>query len=420
LVQKKPARMKFIISKPSEKISGKVVLPSSKSISNRLLIIGALSGQAANLENLSESDDTLVMLRALQSIQKTRDIGHAGTAMRFLTAYFAAGDKEVILTGSERMKERPVGELVQALIKLGANIRYTEKKGFPPLKINGTRLNGGLLTIDGSISSQFISAILMIAPVFEKGLEIDIKGDIVSGAYIRMTLELMRRCGAKYSWSGNKIKVYSGNYIIGNYTVESDWSAASYWFAMVLLSDAASLELPFLFRESLQGDAVVSDIFDRLNIETGFRTDGISVTKREDGKLPDHMELDFTACPDLVQTMAPVLCAINVKFRFTGTKTLRIKETDRIAALQNELKKTGYVLHTDKGGTFLEWSGETCEKDILPEIETYHDHRMAMGFAPLALKFGSIVIKDPMVVTKSYPRFWDDLKQVGFSIQHID
>lgn len=410
--------MKFIISKPSGPIKEKIILPSSKSISNRLLIIDALSGGKADLSNLSDSDDTLLMKKALQSGSNVKDIGHAGTAMRFLTAFYASGKEEVILTGSDRMKQRPVGALVEALLQLGADIEYVDVKGFPPLKIKGTRLKGGSLSIDGSVSSQFISALLMISPMMKDGLELELKGHIVSGSYIRMTLELMKQWGVQYSWIGNVIKLSEGEYKSDRFSVESDWSASSYWYAIAALSDEADITLPFLFRNSLQGDSLVSELFDDLDINTAFSPDSITISKGREGAYA-KLNLDFTVCPDLVQTLAVVLCAMGIEFHFTGTQTLRIKETDRISALQKELQKFGFLLQTNSEGSFLDWSGEMCEAQSDPEIETYHDHRMAMAFAPLALKFGTVTIKDPMVVTKSYPDFWEDLKRVGFNVEEL-
>ena len=410
--------MKFIISKPSGPIKEKIILPSSKSISNRLLIIDALSGGKADLSNLSDSDDTLLMKKALQSGSNIKDIGHAGTAMRFLTAFYASGKEEVILTGSDRMKQRPVGALVEALLQLGADIEYVDVKGFPPLKIKGCKLKGGRLTIDGSVSSQFISALLMISPMMKDGLELELKGNIVSGSYIRMTLELMKQWGVQYSWIGNVIKLGEGEYKSERFSVESDWSASSYWYAIAALSDEADITLPFLFRNSLQGDSLVSELFDDLDINTAFSPDSITISKKREGAYA-KLKRDFTVCPDLVQTLAVVLCAMGIEFHFTGTQTLRIKETDRISALQKELQKFGFLLQTNSEGSFLDWSGEMCEAQSDPEIETYHDHRMAMAFAPLALKFGTVTIKDPMVVTKSYPDFWKDLKRVGFNVEEL-
>jgi len=412
--------MKFKISKPRGTISGEIYLPASKSISNRLLIMEALAEERAELINLAESDDTMLLKKALHSDNNIIDIGHAGTAMRFLTAYYASGNRDVILTGSERMKSRPIGELVDALCFLGGKIKYLGSPGFPPLKIKGTCLRSGVLSVDSSISSQFISALLMIAPRIRNGLEIELKGKIASGTYIRMTLELMKQWGIDYSWTGNRIKVYEGHYKTGSYTVESDWSAGSYWYAIACLSDGAVLNLPFLFRESLQGDAVVSELFKKLLVDTNYVSGGVTISKKLADKHPDRMVLDFTLCPDLVQTMATVLCASGIHFHFTGTETLIIKETDRIRALQKELGKLGFLLRTDEAGTFLEWNGEIYEPDPSPEIDTFNDHRMAMAFAPLALKFGTVVIKDPMVVTKSYPHFWEDLRKIGFGVKEID
>ncbi|MBN1133011.1 MAG: 3-phosphoshikimate 1-carboxyvinyltransferase [Bacteroidales bacterium] len=411
--------MAYLISKPSVSPSGRIILPSSKSISNRLLIIDALTGSGGVLNNLAESDDTLLMKRALQTRNMEKNTGPAGTAMRFLTAFYAAGNQEVILTGSERMKKRPIGELVGALVKMGADISYLGEPGFPPLKIRGRTLKGGSLSVDGSISSQFISALLMIAPMIKNGLDLELQGELVSASYIRMTLELMRQWGAEYAWKDNRINIPEGRYQSRSYTVESDWSAASYWYAITALADKASFELPGLFKNSLQGDAVVSELFSKLAVKTEYLQEGVRISRNADGKTPEFIQFDFTLCPDLVQTLVPVLCASGIKFHFTGTRTLLIKETNRIFALQRELKKFGYNLKGGRDGSFLEWSGEVSRKDPDGIVETYHDHRMAMAFAPLCLKFGKIVIKDPEVVTKSYPAYWSELKRAGFGIDEI-
>jgi len=413
--------MKYTVRKPRQPLNAEITLPASKSISNRLLVMHALSGQHGNIFNLSESDDTVAMLKALGSTDGSGstsamiDIGHAGTTMRFLTAYYSCIPGEVNLTGSDRMKERPIGPLVNALRQLGADIRYTGKDGFPPLQIRGRQLLGGELEIDGSISSQFISALLMVAPALENGLILRLKGEMVSSAYIGMTLELMKQHGVSYRWEGSTISVFPGHYAEGSYRVESDWSAASYWFAMMLPGMHSRVALKVLEKESLQGDSCLTDIFSRLGVTTDFTIEGIILSKLVN-IVPARFDYDFTNAPDLVQTMAVALCLATVPFRFTGTRTLRIKETDRISALQHELKKLGYILESDPDGTFLSWNKETCAPEAHPVIETYHDHRMAMAFAPAALTLGEITIDNPKVVTKSYPRFWEDLGKAGFEV----
>lgn len=392
-----------------------VHLPASKSISNRLLIINALAGSSELPTDLSDSDDTRVMLEALSSEETIKDVGHAGTTMRFLAAYFSSRPGEVTLTGSDRMKQRPIGPLVDSLRNLGAEITYTGKDGFPPLAIRGTLMEGGEITVDGGISSQFISALLMIAPTMKQGLVLRIKGDLVSSSYVKMTLELMAECGARYRWDTGTITVFPGTYAVGDYRVESDWSGASYWYAMALLEEHARLRLSFLKNESLQGDSALVNIFHGLGLLSEFRQ-GQLVLTRLARIHPGIFSYDFTNSPDIVQSMAVALCMAGIPFRFTGTQTLRIKETDRILALQNELRKLGFVMETDKKGSFLAWNKQHCEPDPDPVIATYHDHRMAMAFAPVALSLGHIRIRDPMVVTKSYPQFWEHLKKAGFRV----
>jgi len=410
--------MIYQVSRPASILKTTVRLPASKSISNRLLIINALAGSSELPENLSESDDTRVMLEALSSDIETKDVGHAGTSMRFLAAYFSCRPGKVVLTGSDRMKERPIGPLVDALRSLGAEINYAGKDGFPPLEIHGSKMDGGEITIDGSISSQFISALLMIAPTMKKGLVLHVKGDLVSASYVKMTLELMAENGAQYRWDTGTISVFPGTYAVGDYRVESDWSGASYWYVMALLEEHARIRLSFLKNDSLQGDSALVNIFHGLGLVSEFRRGQLDLTRLARIH-PGIFSYDFTNSPDIVQSMAVALCMAGIPFRFNGTQTLRIKETDRILALQNELKKLGFVLETDRKGSFLSWNKQYCEPDPDPVIETYHDHRMAMAFAPAALLLGHIRIKDPMVVTKSYPQFWEHLEKAGFRVNPI-
>lgn len=394
-------------------------LPASKSISNRLLIINALAGSNEIPQNLSDSDDTRVMLDALTSENGLKDVGHAGTSMRFLTAFFSCRPGDVVLTGSERMKERPMGPLVDALRSLGAEISYAGKEGFPPLEIHGNRMDGGEITIDGGISSQFISALLMIAPTMKKGLVLQIKGDLVSASYVKMTLELMAENGAHYRWDADRITVLPGTYAVGDSRVESDWTGASYWYAMALLEDHPRIRLSFLKNDSLQGDSALVNIFHGLGLVSEFRRGQLDLTRLARIH-PGIFSYNFTNSPDLVQSMAVALCMAGIPFRFGGTQTLRIKETDRIMALQEELKKLGFVLESDRKGSFLSWNKQCCEPDPDPVIETYHDHRMAMAFAPAAIALGHIRIKDPMVVTKSYPQFWEHLEKAGFRVEQFN
>lgn len=407
--------MKNVISAPLKAVTRTIHIPSSKSISNRMLIIRSLAGSGATLHNLSDSDDTKILRKALDIESDVKDVGHAGTAMRFLTAYLSTQTGEVILTGSERMKQRPVGPLVDALKQVGAHIEYLEKKGCPPLKIKGGGLLGGNIEIEAGISSQFISALMMIAPLLAGGLTIELKGRVVSSSYIEMTQSLMNSCGAGASFDGRTIAVPQGAYSMGNLTVESDWSGASYWFQVAALLPGSEIILSNLSRNSLQGDAALVQIFEPLGVQSGFNEEGLQLRSSKQ-ELPDHFTYDFTTCPDLVQTCAVTLCALEIPFHFTGTRTLRVKETDRIAALGKELGKLGFVLQDDPSGEWMAWDGSRCEQEQDPVIETYHDHRMAMAFAPLAIRLGKIVIDEPMVVTKSYPGYWDDLEKAGFGI----
>jgi 3-phosphoshikimate 1-carboxyvinyltransferase len=380
-----------------------------------MLIIRALAGSVSPLHNLSESDDTAVLSKALDREDAVKDVGHAGTAMRFLTAYLSTQPGEVILTGSQRMKQRPIGPLVDALKQVGARIKYMENEGYPPLRINGGALSGGSLEIEAGISSQFISALMMIGPVLEGGLTIELKGRVVSATYIEMTLALMNQCGAGASFDGKRITVPQGTYTVEDFKVESDWSGASYWFQVAALLPGSEITLPYLSGNSLQGDAVLVQIFEALGVHSTFTEEGLLLrSKKMD--MPEYFEYDFTGCPDLAQTLAATLCALGVPYRFTGTITLRVKETDRITALQTELKRLGFVLTADPKGEWLEWDGARCEAQSDPVIKTYHDHRMAMAFAPLAKCLGQISIEDPGVVSKSYPGYWSDLEKAGFRI----
>lgn len=386
-----------------------VNLPSSKSISNRLLLLNVLSGSDVLPENVSESDDTKVMQQALAGNLQHVDVGAAGTSMRFLTAYLALTDGEHTITGSQRMKQRPISLLVDALRSLGADITYLENEGFPPLKINGGSLSSGTVMLDGSVSSQYISALLMIAPRIEGGLRMNLLGRVNSKPYIAMTLSLMARFGARYEWIDNDINVHGGGYQYTPQRVESDWSAASYWYAMAALTPGVCYVLKGLDKDSLQGDSAVVDIAAALGVNTTFTDEGIVIRATAD--VPASFEYDFRQQPDLAQTFVVLCCLLGVNFSFTGLESLKIKETDRITALIVELRKLGYQLQTNDKD-MIAWDGARCEGDENPVISTYKDHRMAMAFAPAALVLDSILIDDPMVVTKSYPRYWDDLSML--------
>ena len=407
-------RLICTVSHKTHRVKVSLRPPASKSISNRLLIMSALSGNKMVIENLSHSDDTRVMLKALSNNENIKDIGHAGTAMRFLCAYYSVVSGEVVLTGSDRMKSRPIGALAETLKKLGAVVEYTEKVGYPPVKITGGTLHSQTIEIDSTISSQFISAILMIAPLFEKGLKIVLKGKTTSASYIWLSLNLMKRAGIEWTWEGSEISVFPGNYREGTYHVEPDWSGTSYWYAIAALSEKSEIRLEGMESESLQGDAVVKDIFQSLGVETLFTNDGALLRKKKIET--DFFRYDFILNPDLVQTLIPVCISLGIPFHITGTKTLLIKETNRITALVNEMKKFGADIEYDESGEWMRWDGsrsKPCEKIL---IDTYDDHRMALGISPMCLREGEIQINDPGVVTKSYPHYWEDLQKAGFSV----
>ncbi len=403
--------------RPLKEVNAEIKLPSSKSISNRALIINALAGSKEHPENVSDCDDTFVMIRALREMGDVIDIMAAGTSMRFLTAFLSITDGVRTITGTERMKNRPISILVDALRSMGANIEYAEKEGFPPLRITGNRNLKSQCTIAGDVSSQYISAILMIGPALNDGLELTITGNINSRPYIDLTLKIMRDFGAVAEWSGsNTIKVEPVKYKPTRYFVESDWSASSYWYEMLALSDGGSVRLPLLFEDSYQGDSKVADIFRNLGVETTFADKQVILTKK--GEPVKHLEYDFAQQPDLVQTFAVTCCMMGITFHFKGTQSLKIKETDRIEALKTELRKMGFVLNDSDNGAELFWDGERCDADEVAEISTYEDHRMAMAFAPAVIKGVKMQIQKPMVVTKSYPNYWNDLKKAGFGIEN--
>jgi 3-phosphoshikimate 1-carboxyvinyltransferase len=407
--------MNYVISAPGKPVQDTIYIPSSKSISNRMLVLEALAGGGTGVGNLSESDDTRLIRTALESTRPVKDIGHAGTAMRFLTAYYATRKGRVTLTGSRRMKERPVGPLVDALRELGGTILYLEREGCPPLDITGGACRGGRIRVDGSISSQFISALMMIGPVLEGGLHLTLEGEVVSGTYLQMTASLMRGGGADISIDGNEIAIRQGGYRFGPVDVESDWSGASYWYQVAALMPGALIRLPYLHQESLQGDSVLTEIFSRLGVESRFAESGVTLHSGT-AVLPGRFAYDFTGCPDLVQTCAATLCGLGIPFRFGGTRTLRVKETDRVAALQAELGKFGFRIDAGNDGEWIGWDGTRETGMDSPVVRTYHDHRMAMAFAPLCIPFGPVSIEDPLVVTKSYPGYWSDLGRAGFKI----
>ena len=412
----------YRLTAPSQ-LNQTICLPASKSISNRALIIYALSGGRYMPQNLSDCDDTEVIINALRFMPKEIDIKAAGTAMRFMTAYLSVMRGTHILTGTERMKQRPIGILVDALKTLGADIKYTGNAGYPPLRIIGKTLKGGLLSIPGNVSSQYISALLMIGPMLKNGLTLQLTGDIISRPYIDLTLWTMGEFGAEAEWTSvDTITVNHKPYQDHDYFIENDWSAASYWYEIVALSKNPDTEIRLtgLMDGSKQGDSVTRYIFSLLGVKTTFQTkqQGIpqTVTITQNGRCLPRLEYDFINSPDLAQTFVVTCAAKGIPFHFKGLSTLKIKETDRIEALKREMRKLGFVLH-DVDGCELYWDGERCEPSLEEGIDTYNDHRMALAFAPYALVTDGLIINNPHVVTKSYPHYWEDLQKAGFQIE---
>ena len=406
-----------------KKLITRISLPASKSVSNRALLLQALCPvKQYAIDNLAVCDDTNHMLQGVKDKRAGAsliDIGATGTAMRFLTAYLAITEGKTVITGSERMQQRPIGTLVEALRTLGADITYVNKDGYPPLRIRGKKLQGGPLEIEAGISSQYISALLMVAPFLTDGLTLHLKGNIASRTYIELTLDLMRRYGATAEWTDEQtIRVSPGTYEDTPLTVEADWSAASYWYELAAiaahLGHDIDITLPALTLDSRQGDRVVAQLFEKLGVKTEYSEHGARLIMDKNYQLSIvncQLEKDFTHCPDIAQTMAVTYCLLGIPYTFSGIHSLRIKETDRVAALIAELRKLGYVLRA-KGDELLIWDGTRCEAQEHPTIATYDDHRMAMAFAPAGLIYKGLTIEHPEVVTKSYPTFWEDLKRI--------
>lgn len=415
--------MQYKITAP-ERIQATINLPASKSISNRVLMIHALAGGDTLPDNLSDCDDTEVIIRALAAMPYEIDIKAAGTAMRFMTAYLSVTEGKHLLTGTDRMKRRPIAPLVNALRYLGADIRYAGETGFPPLIINGKTLEGGRLEVPGNISSQYISALLMIGPALKEGLELHLMGEIISRPYIDLTLWTMQEFGAEAEWTDmDIITVRPQVYKSHPYLIENDWSASSYWYEMLALQGASgsSIKLKGLTDGSKQGDSVVKYLFSLLGVKTTFdnKEEGqpTTVTLTRHRCLLPRLDYDFTGSPDLAQTFVVTCALLDIPFTFTGLASLKIKETDRIEALKAEMKKLGYLIKDENNNT-LRWEGERCTPSLQP-IDTYEDHRMALAFAPAAYRFPGLRINNPGVVSKSYPHYWDDLRKAGFNIEEV-
>lgn len=390
---------------------GGVPLPSSKSESNRVLIINALCKQSCELSNISEARDTQTMLRLLASDDLTLDVIDAGTTMRFLTAFCTVKNRETILTGSARMCERPIQLLVDALRELGATIDYVKNDGYPPIHIKDFKAIKNKLSIRGDVSSQYISALLMVAPSLPQGLELALVGKVGSLPYIQMTLQLMENFGVKHEWKGNEIHIAPQKYHAATYAVESDWSASSYWYSIVSLAHHAELKLLGLKKDSLQGDSEIVQIMEKLGVSTVFEHDGVLLRKMPTEKT---FEWDFTHCPDLAQTIAVIGAAKGVEMKMTGLESLKIKETDRLIAVRDELAKFGIKANDINDAELHIPAGQMHAPTEM--VKTYKDHRMAMAFAPLGLLF-EVEIERPEVVEKSYPKFWDNLQVAGFQIK---
>jgi 3-phosphoshikimate 1-carboxyvinyltransferase len=400
----------------NKKIKEEITISGSKSESNRLLILQKLFSEIS-IENLSDSDDSVHMQHALSTDEELVDIGHAGTAMRFLTSYFAVNEgRETLLTGSERMQNRPIEILVNALKDLGANISYEDKNGYPPIRIKGRKLTTDKVQINGNVSSQYISSLLLIASKLEKGLEIELIGKITSVPYINMTLSLLTQLGIENKFEGNFIKVFSKKEIEKQIViVESDWSSASYFYSIIALSEIGSeIKLSAYKKESLQGDSCLAKIYQHFGVSTSFGQDFITLKKEKESN-KEVLEIDLKNAPDIAQTIAVTCFAESISCNLSGLHTLKIKETDRLVALHDELSKLGASISVTDISLHLENSSE-INKNIA--IKTYNDHRMAMAFAPLALKV-PIKILNAEVVTKSYQKFWDDMQQLGIKIEDI-
>ena len=401
---------------PSRVIKVGLSLTGSKSITNRLLILRNIY-PSLTIKNKSKSEDSVVLENALKSSSNVKDINHAGTAMRFLTAFYSIlEDKEIIIKGSKRMHERPIYPLIDCLKLIGADISYLEKDGFPPIKIKGKKLNFKKVEISSNISSQFISAILLVAPKLVGGLVIELKGELISKPYVKMTLSLLNNLGIKTSFEGKLIKVANLEKIQEKcINVESDWSSASYWYSIVAFSKRAEVRLNNFYKKSIQGDSVLVKYYKELGVDTKFVENKIILTKIKDFTPPKNLTLNLVDSPDLAQTIAVTCFGLKIHCFLDGLQTLNIKETKRLNALKNELTKLGANVQVTESSLKI-FEAQKLKKNTI--INTYHDHRMAMSFAPLSLKI-PISIENPNVVVKSYPGFWDDLKKAGFIIKPI-
>ena len=406
--------MVYHLSRNKRSIKGIIEIGGSKSESNRLLMLREYSSDF-KITNLSKSDDTKTLVNALANTDKIIDVNHAGTAMRFLASYYASKlNSKITLTGSDRMKNRPIGILVDALRDLGAEIEYKEKEGYPPLRIIGKNLMGNEVSLPANISSQFISSLMMLGVKIDNGIKLNLEGNIASKPYILMTKKLMDKIGCNVVINNNEI-VISRNYKSLNkiVEVESDWSSASYFYSIVALSSDAEITLKIFKRDSIQGDSIVSKIYQKLGVETMYKEDSIIISKNKMSNLPDSLKLDLSDTPDLAQTIAVSCLGLGIECELSGLDTLKIKETDRIEALKKEFIKLGVDGITTSDNKIYFRGDQKLNNNI--KISTYQDHRMALSFAPLAVII-DISIESPNVVSKSFPDYWEDLKTLGFKI----
>ena len=411
--------MKKIQIKPSDLLkNSSIKISGSKSESNRILILNSIY-KNIKVSNLSNSDDTILLKSALDNLNEKIDIHHAGTAMRFLTAYLSTVEgKRFILTGSKRMKERPIGILVEALKDLGFKINYLEKNGFPPLKISGNKSKISNISLDSNVSSQFISALILIAPTLENGLKIKLEGKIVSKPYLNLTLKVLKKIGISYSFKKNIIEIKNVKKIRNNdYLIESDWTSLSYFYSIVAVNKKINIKLNNFFKDSFQGDSILNKIFIDLGVETKFlNASEILLSPIKKYKKPNNLSLNLIDSPDLAQTIAVTCMALKIPVEITGLQTLKIKETDRILALNNELTKFGAKIKYDDSSIVI-YTPKEFKKNI--NIDTYNDHRMALSVAPLGL-IVPITINDPDVISKSFPEYWNNLSQLGFNLKNLN
>lgn len=400
----------------NDEVRGVIALPASKSIANRLLVINALAANAITINNLSQANDTRLLHSILGELSFNTtseveiDCHDAGTVMRFLTAFFAITKGKWLLKGTERMHQRPIGILVEKLKELGTDIEYLQTEGYPPLLINGRQLKGGEISIDAGVSSQYISALMMIAPYLKNGLALKLEGKITSKPYISLTAGLMQQCGVQVVFMGNVVTIPEGKYRPTKITVESDWSAASYWYAIAAVANRAEIQLNGLLPDSLQGDSVIARLMEEFGVTTTFTNNGVLI--RNGGTVTNHFEHDFTDCPDLGPTFIALCGAMGIPARFYGLESLAIKESDRTAALATELEKVGVVFEQNGEYWQLIPNKEALNSSKTIEFDTYNDHRLAMALSVFSIVLSEIKINNPQVIIKSYPTFWDDFMRI--------